>query len=86
MDHSLPAEEQAAVRAAVEQCLGSGMDYHALRTRQAGSRRFVDFHLLVPGSFTVRRAHELATRVEEAVQAALPGAHRTDRRTFRLGR
>jgi cation diffusion facilitator family transporter len=79
MDHSLPAEEQSAVRAAIEQCLGSGMDmdYHALRTRQAGSRRFVDFHLLVPGSFTVRRAHELATRVEEAVQAALPGAEVT---------
>jgi cation diffusion facilitator family transporter len=77
MDHSLPEEEQSAVRSAVEKCLGSGMDYHALRTRQAGSRRFVDFHLLVPGSFTVRGAHELATRVEEAVRTALPGTEVT---------
>ena len=37
--------------------LGLGMTYHALRTRQAGSRRFVEFHLLVPGVLSVRQAH-----------------------------
>src|SRR5262249_1505230 len=73
MDHALPLEEQAAVRAAVEAQLEPGMDYHALRTRQAGSRRFADFHLLVPGALSVRRAHEFTGRVEEAVRAALPG-------------
>jgi cation diffusion facilitator family transporter len=73
MDHALPAEEQARVRAAIEAHLGPGMDYHALRTRQAGADRFADFHLLVPGSFTVSRAHALMERIEEAVQGALPG-------------
>jgi cation diffusion facilitator family transporter len=73
MDHALPAEEQAAVRSAIEAHIGPGMDYHALRTRRAGSRRFVDFHLLVPGTFTVRRAHELTKRIEEAIRAVLPG-------------
>jgi len=73
MDHALPVQEQNAVRAAVEPLLQPGMDYHALRTRQAGSRRFADFHLLVPGSTSVRRAHELTKRIEEAVRFALPG-------------
>jgi cation diffusion facilitator family transporter len=73
MDRALPDEEQAKVRAAIEGLLAPGMDYHALRTRRAGSRRFADFHLLVPGSFTVSRAHALTDRIEEAVQAALPG-------------
>jgi cation diffusion facilitator family transporter len=77
MDHALPAEEQAAVRSAIEGQLETGMDYHALRTRRAGSRRFVDFHLLVPGALTVRRAHELTARIEEAVGAALPGVEVT---------
>jgi cation diffusion facilitator family transporter len=72
MDHALPDEEQAAVRSAIEARLEPGMDYHALRTRQAGSRRFADFHLLVPGAFTVRRAHELTKRIEAAIRAALP--------------
>lgn len=73
MDHALPLPEQERVRSAIESRLEPGMDYHALRTREAGARRFVDFHLLVPGNFTVRRAHEVIGRVEEAVQAALPG-------------
>jgi cation diffusion facilitator family transporter len=73
MDHALPPEEQAAVRAAIETLIGPGMDYHALRTRQAGSRRFADFHLLVPGAFSVRRAHELTAQIEEAIRNALPG-------------
>jgi cation diffusion facilitator family transporter len=73
MDHALPDEEQAAVRAAIEAHLGPNMAYHALRTRQAGSRRFVDFHLLVPGRYTVRQAHELTGRIEDAVRATQPG-------------
>jgi cation diffusion facilitator family transporter len=73
MDHALPADEQAAVRTAIERQLQTGMDYHALRTRRAGSRRFADFHLLVPGALSVRRAHELTAGIEEAIRAALPG-------------
>jgi cation diffusion facilitator family transporter len=72
MDHALPEGEQAKVRAAIEGLLEPGMDYHALRTRRAGTRRFADFHLLVPGVYTVRRAHELTERIEAAVRAALP--------------
>jgi cation diffusion facilitator family transporter len=72
MDHALPELEQQTVRAAIEAQLQTGMDYHALRTRAAGSRRFADFHLLVPGSLSVRRAHELAERIEKAVRTALP--------------
>src|SRR5439155_11523166 len=73
MDHALPVAEQALVRAAIEAQLSPGMDYHALRTRVAGSRRFADFHLLVPGSFSVKRAHEVIGRIESAVQQTLPG-------------
>ncbi len=73
MDRALPLEEQARVRLAIERELLPGMDYHALRTRQAGSLRFVDFHLLVPGIFTVRRAHEIGERVEQAIRDLFPG-------------
>jgi cation diffusion facilitator family transporter len=72
MDHALPEGEQAKVRAAIQAQLAPGLTFHALRTRQAGSRRFADFHLLVPGEWTVRQAHELIGRIEEAVAAALP--------------
>jgi cation diffusion facilitator family transporter len=73
MDHALPEAEQEAVRAAITGQLAPGMDFHALRTRQAGTRRFADFHLLVPGSMTVRESHAYAGRIEQALRVALPG-------------
>lgn len=77
MDHALPVAEQAVVRGAIEAVLEPGLHYHALRTRQAGARRFVDFHLLVPGDWSVQRAHDLTEVVEEAIRKALPGVEVT---------
>ena len=71
MDRALPEEELAKVRAAIEGSLGPDAAYHALRTRQAGARRFIDFHLLAPGATPVREAHALADRIEASIRAAL---------------
>jgi cation diffusion facilitator family transporter len=73
MDRALPPRELAVLRQAIEAQLEPGMTYHALRTRLAGSRRFADCHLLVPGRLTVRLAHDVATRIEQAVRLAVPG-------------
>jgi cation diffusion facilitator family transporter len=51
-----------------------GVDFHALRTRQAGSRRFISFHLLVPDEWTVARAHGLSEEIEERIRELLEGA------------
>jgi cation diffusion facilitator family transporter len=73
MDHALPEEEQARIRAAIRAQLEPSMTFHALRTRQAGAHRFADFHLLVPGAWSVQTAHDLTGKIERAVESALPG-------------
>lgn len=73
MDRALPDEELGQLRAVISANLGPKMDFHALRTRRAGARRFADFHLLVPGDQPVREAHGQGERVEAAIRAALPG-------------
>lgn len=73
MDHALSEAEQEQARAAIAAHLESGMDFHALRTRRAGPRRFADFHLLVPGALTVQAAHDVTERIEEALKKSLPG-------------
>jgi cation diffusion facilitator family transporter len=72
MDTALPPEELAAVRAALDRHLSAGVEYHALRTRQSGARRFVSFHVLVPGEWTVHRGHELLEDVEARIRATVP--------------
>jgi cation diffusion facilitator family transporter len=72
MDHALPIAEQEALRQAIEANLKPGMTYHALRSRSAGARRFIDFHLLVPGSLTVAEAHAHTDLIESALRQVLP--------------
>ncbi len=51
-----------------------GVTFHALRTRQAGARRFVSFHLLVPDEWSVKRAHQLSEELESRISALVPNA------------
>ena len=73
MDTALPVEDRERVRAILDHLAGEGIQYHALRTRQSGARRFVSVHVLVPGDWTVERGHALLEGIEADVRAALPG-------------
>ncbi len=72
MDVALPAEDHAHVVAVLARYQEQGIDYHALRTRESGARRFVELHVLVPGAWTVQQGHELAERLESDIRGALP--------------
>ncbi|MFA7291291.1 MAG: cation diffusion facilitator family transporter [Rhodocyclaceae bacterium] len=74
MDAALPPEQHAAVIAVLERYREQGVDYHALRTRQAGTRSFVTVHILVPGKWTVQRGHDLLEQLEAEVRRAVPHA------------
>jgi cation diffusion facilitator family transporter len=73
MDHSLSPAEEQQIRAVIQDHLPRPAEFHMLRTRRAGSRRFAEFHLLVEGDLTVRAAHHLSHQIEAALVAVLPG-------------
>jgi ferrous-iron efflux pump FieF len=47
--------------------------WHQLRTRYSGREAFMDVHIQVDPSLSVRAAHDIASQVEEAVRSALGG-------------
>lgn len=75
MDVSLPAEEIAAIEGVLADYRRQGLDFHALRTRQAGSRAFVSLHVLVPGAWTVQQGHDWSERIESDLRRAVPNMH-----------
>jgi cation diffusion facilitator family transporter len=77
MDISLPAEKLEQIEMLLATYRKQGLDFHALRTRQAGSRVFVTLHVLVPGLWTVQQGHDWAERIEADIRSALPHAHVT---------
>jgi cation diffusion facilitator family transporter len=77
MDVSLPAEQLAQVDTLLTGYREQGLEFHALRTRQAGRRVFVTLHVLVPGNWTVQHGHDWSERIEADIRNALPHAHVT---------
>jgi cation diffusion facilitator family transporter len=73
MDRALSDEELQKIRAAIETSLPKGTTYHALRTRRAGSQRYADYHLLVPGEYSVTQAHDCEMEIGRAIENAVPG-------------
>ena len=77
MDVSIPEEEIRAIADVLDRYRKQGLEFHALRTRQAGTRAFVSFHLLVPGAWSVKQGHDWSERIEADIRRAVPHAHIT---------
>jgi ferrous-iron efflux pump FieF len=72
MDREWPDDERDAFLAATAE-YPELAGLHDLRTRRSGNLRFVQFHVWVPGEWTVKKAHDRLDRVEEALQDRFPG-------------
>lgn len=75
LDRSLPDEEQHLLEQLLAARTTDDIRFHALRTRVAGSRRFVSLHVLVPGRWSVQQGHDLCEQLEQDIAAALTRTH-----------
>jgi cation diffusion facilitator family transporter len=74
MDTALPIEDQQVIQEVLSPYRESGLQFHALRTRQSGMRRFISMHVLVPGTWTVQQGHDWLEKLEADLRARLPAA------------
>lgn len=74
MDIVLPEQDHKAIEEVMAKYRQKGVDFHALRTRQAAARKFVTVHMLVPGDWTVHDAHHVAEDFERDIRTALGDA------------
>ena len=75
LDPAIAHDEQGEIeRLFAEYSRRYGVSFHAVRTRQAGARRFISFHLLVPDEWTVAQAHRLSEEIESRIRSLVPNA------------
>lgn len=73
MDHELPAADRARIAAIVRDHV-EVVSLHDLRTREAGGVPFIEFHIELDGSMSLRAAHDVTDALEEALRSAFPEA------------
>lgn len=69
MDAAIPQEEIKRITDYLGSLKEQKMEYHSLLTRQAGQRKFISFHLLVPGKWTVKEGHDRADEIELHIES-----------------
>ena len=72
IDTAIPAEERQEVEFIFDQYRKTGIEFHSLMTRQAGQRKFISVHILVPGEWTVQQGHDLLEVVEKEIRDHFP--------------
>ena len=68
MDASITEEELKKVKQYLDGLKTDTIEYHSLMTRQAGQRKFISLHLLVPGEWSVQQGHDFAEKIEESIE------------------
>lgn len=69
MDTALPDEDLAVITQILDSYCQHGITYHGLRSRESASRRFLSFHVLVPGTWSVRKGHDLLEKIEKDIRS-----------------
>jgi cation diffusion facilitator family transporter len=75
MDVAWPAEDLNTLNQIFDPYLKTGLAVHAVRSRVAGARKFLTFHLLVPDEWTISHGHEVVEKLEADIQAAIPNVN-----------
>ncbi|MCJ7425993.1 MAG: cation diffusion facilitator family transporter [Dehalococcoidales bacterium] len=71
IDVKLPEDEEDTIRSCILEHSGKVVAFHELRTRKAGSQRYIDFHLVMPRSFNVAEAHRMCDHLEKDLEKRL---------------
>jgi cation diffusion facilitator family transporter len=72
IDTAIPSEERQQIETIFDIYRESGIEFHSLMTRQAGQRKFISVHILVPGEWTVQKGHDLLEVIEARVRDHFP--------------
>lgn len=75
MDIALPQEDLDHIQQVLDKYQAQGVQFHAVRTRQSGARKFISMHVLVPNEWTVERGHNLLNHLENDLNAELPNCN-----------
>lgn len=74
LDHSMSHEELETTSRIITKCCPAASGFHDLRSRRAGRRRHIDFHLTLPTEMTIGEAHDICDRIEHEIIEQLPHA------------
>ncbi len=77
IDVRLPKAEEDEIISCITEHTAQLAGFHEVRTRKAGSQRFIDLHLMLPKNASVEEAHQMCDHLEQDIDDRLPNSNVT---------
>jgi len=71
IDVKLPQAEEDEITSCIMEHGGQLVAFHELRTRKAGSHRYIELHLVMPKNASVEEAHRMCDHLEQDIRKRL---------------
>jgi cation diffusion facilitator family transporter len=68
LDSGIPEDERLKIVKVLEPLKSQHLEFHSLMTRQAGQRKFIALHILVPGKWTIQKGHNVVEKIEKDIR------------------
>lgn len=68
LDSAIPEADRSKIEKTLELLKQEDLDYHSLLTRQSGQRKFISFHVLMPGNWTIQEGHNKIEEIEKDIR------------------
>lgn len=68
LDASISEDELSKISDLLNSLKSQNIEYHSLLTRQAGQRKFIAFHLLLPGHWAIQDGHDKSEKIEREIR------------------
>lgn len=77
IDHELTQEDKDKILEVLNKYTSQVQGIHELKTRYAGSKAFIQFHLELPGETSLFEAHQISDNISNELEQIFPGAEVT---------
>jgi cation diffusion facilitator family transporter len=74
-DYALPKEEQDSLISCIKEHNSQLVNFHAVRSRRAGSERFIDLHIVMPRNYSIAKAHDMCDHLEQDILGRIAHAN-----------
>jgi cation diffusion facilitator family transporter len=71
LDETLPSSQQAVIEECLRKHSREVSGFHALRTRRAGNKSYIDLHLVMAKDIRLEQAHQICDRIEFEISSTL---------------
>jgi len=68
LDSAIPEDERLKIIETLSRFKDQNIEYHSLMTRQAGRRKFISLHVLLPGKLSIQEGHDRIENIEKAIR------------------